>query len=205
MINLLIALLRTIAKPAEVPKPALSEHKEFLDYAERESRRTLDDLRSAFNGHFERAIKVLTLLIGGAGAVAAYTINNWDRLDTPGQWALLVLVTGWSGVAIYLATYGMRSRNIGAGPIVTALANSYMEHAGNPMQSQTAEVAASALRIVRMAELNREHLQTQAYAQAVTSQTKDLRLAVALASVSPMLALATWGWATHCLNGCNWL
>lgn len=203
MINLLIALLRTIAKPAEVPKPALSEHKEFLDYAERESRRTLDDLRSAFNGHFERAIKVLTLLIGGAGAVAAYTINNWDRLDAPGQWALLVLVTGWSGVAIYLATYGMRSRRIGAGPMVTAIAGTYMEHAGSPMQPQSKETAASALQIVRMAELNREHLQIQAYAHAVTSQTKDVRLAVGLAALSPALALGLWTWAMHCLSGCS--
>lgn len=203
MINMLITLLHKLVDPVEAPKPALSEHKEFLDYAERESRRTLDDLRSAFNGHFERAIKVLTLLIGGAGAVAAYSINNWGRLDTSSQWALLVLVVGWSSVAIYLATYGMRSRRIGAGPMVTALAGTYMQHAGSPMQPQSAETAASALRIVRMAELNREHLQIQAYARAVTSQTRDLRLAVGLAALSPALALGLWAWAMHCLNGCS--
>jgi hypothetical protein len=203
MIDLLINLLRAPAKPIDAPQKSISEHKEFLDYAEREGRRTLDDLRSAFNGHFERAIKLLTLLIGGAGAVATYSINNWERLNAAGQWALLALAMGWGSVAIYLATYAMRSRRIGAGPIVTALAETYIKHAGSPMQPQSAETTASALYIVRMAELNREHLQTQAYARAVTSQTKDLRLAMVLAALSPTLALALWAWATHCLNGCS--
>ena len=70
MMHLLSDLLRTFAKPPEMPEAAMSEHEKFLAYAEEESRKTLDDLRAAFNAHFERALKVLTLLTGGAGAVA---------------------------------------------------------------------------------------------------------------------------------------
>ncbi len=81
----------------------MSEHGEFLDYAERESRRTLDDLRAAFNAHFERALKVLTLLTGGAGAVLAYAFNHWPGLGLPARAALLVLALGWGVAAVHLA------------------------------------------------------------------------------------------------------
>ncbi len=175
----------------------MSEHGEFLDYAERESRRTLDYLRAAFNAHFERALKVLTLLTGGAGAVLAYAFNHWPGLGLPARAALLVLALGWGVAAVHLATRGMRARRLGAGAMLTALAGTYSAHVGDPMRAQSATAAARALRVVRMAELNREHLQTQAYARAVGEQTQDLRRAVVLASLVPLLAVAAWALAPH--------
>ncbi|MDA8455273.1 hypothetical protein M4R22_10920 [Acidovorax sp. GBBC 3334] len=197
--QLITDLLRVLAGPARPATPTMSEHSEFLDYAERESRRTLDELRTAFNAHFERASKVLTLLTGGAGAVAAYAINNWDRHPIPAQLALLVLALGWGMAAIYLAVRGMRGRSLGAGAMVTALAQTYTEHAGSLMQRESAEKAANALRLVRMAELNREFLQTQAYSLAVSQQTKDLRRVVTIAAFTPTIAMMVWGCAVAVL------
>jgi len=192
MLRLLLTLLNSAQKPPEKPAPATSDHEEFLAFAEGESRRTLDDLRAAFAGHFERALKVLTLLTGGAGAVAAYTVNHWSTLDRPAQGALLVLALGWSGIAAYLATWGMRSRSLGSGPVLVAVANVYAQHAGSIEQPQRADKAAHAMRKVRRAELNRRHLQTEAYAQAISEQTIDLRRAVVMAALSPAVAIAVW-------------
>lgn len=191
--KLIMDLLALLAGPAKNVAPPMSEHSEFLDYAERESRRTLDELRAAFNAHFERASKVLTLLTGGAGAVAAYAINNWERHAIPAQLALLALALGWGVAAIFLAVRGMRGRSLGAGAMVTALAQTYGLHAGSLMQPETQEKAAHALRVVRMAELNREFLQTQAYSQAVSQQTKDLRRVVTIAAFTPTIAMIVWG------------
>lgn len=191
--KLITDLLGLLSWPNKPVAPAMSEHSEFLDYAEKESRRTLDELRAAFNAHFERASKVLTLLTGGAGAVAAYAINNWERHAVPAQMALLVLACGWGMAAIYLAVRGMRGRSLGAGAMVSALAETYTQHAGDLMQQARAEQAAHALRIVRMAELNREFLQTQAYSLAVSQQTKDLRRVVTIAAFTPTIAMMVWG------------
>ena len=46
--------------------------------------------------------------------------------------------------------------------------------------------------MVRRAELNRRHLQTEAYARAVSEQTTDLRRAVVLSALSPALAISVW-------------
>ena len=197
--NIISTLLCALARLARPPEIAMSEHSEFLDYAERESRRTLDELRVAFNAHFERASKVLTLLTGGAGAVAAYAINNWDRHAIPAQVALLALALGWGMAAIYLAVRGMRGRSLGAGAMVTALAQTYTQHAGSLMQQETADKAANALRVVRMAELNREFLQTQAYSLAVSQQTRDLRCVVTIAAFTPTIAMMVWGCAVAVL------
>lgn len=197
--KLITDLIVLLAGPAKSAAPAMSEHSEFLDYAERESRRTLDELRAAFNAHFERALKVLTLLTGGAGAVAAYAINNWAQLSPPAQWALLTLAVCWSGIAVILATRGMRSRRIDAGGAVTAIAATYSNHAGSLVQPQSTDKTSLAMRVVRMAELNREHLQAQTLAQAVSQQTKDLRQAVVSASLAPALALCACAWAMYAI------
>lgn len=170
----------------------MSDHSEFLDYAEKESAQTLNDLRAAFNTHFERATKVLTLLTGGAGAVAAYTVNNWQAFDRSGRWSLLVLGVGWSFAAIMLAAWGMRSRNMGSGPALMEMAKIYSEHAGSPAEPQRAKIAARALLRLRRADLNRRHLQIEEYARAVGEQTEDLRNAVIFAALMPALALACW-------------
>ena len=193
--NVLTTLLRALASSAPPALPAVSNHVEFLDYADKESRRTLDDLRTAFNAHFERALKVLTLLTGGAGAVVAYTVNNWAQLNPAAQWALLSLALGWSAIAAYLAIWGMRSRQLGSGPKLIAMAAIYTQHAGSATEERPAAAAENALLSVRRAELNRLHLQIQAYAKAVGQQTSDLRLAVVLAALSPALAIATWALA----------
>ena len=170
----------------------MSDHSEFLDYAEKESAQTLNDLRAAFNTHFERAIKVLTLLTGGAGAVAAYTVNNWQAFDRSGRWSLLVLGVGWSFAAIMLSAWGMRSRNMGSGPALMEMAKIYGEHAGSPAEPQRSKVAERALLRLRRADLNRRHLQIEEYARAVGEQTEDLRNAVIFAALMPALALACW-------------
>ena len=179
-------------RSARSPDIAMSDHSEFLDYAEKESAQTLNDLRAAFNTHFERAIKVLTLLTGGAGAVAAYTVNNWQAFDRSGRWSLLVLGVGWSFAAIMLSAWGMRSRNMGSGPALMEMAKIYGEHAGSPAEPQRSKVAERALLRLRRADLNRRHLQIEEYARAVGEQTEDLRNAVIFAALMPALALACW-------------
>ena len=78
------------------------------------------------------------------------------------------------------------------GPVLTAMTKIYAERAGSMEQPQRADEAAHALRMVRRAELNRRHLQTEAYARAVSEQTTDLRRAVVLSALSPALAISVW-------------
>lgn len=195
--KLITDLLALFAAPPQRAATEMSEHSEFLDYAERESARTLDDLRAAFNTHFERATKVLTLLVGGAGAVAAYAMNNWQQLGRAEQGPLLVLCVGWSVAAIILSIWGMRVRSMGSGPALTEMAKIYAEHAGDPAQPQHADIAESALLRLRRAELNRRHLQIECYAKAVSEQTEDLRVAVVIAAAMPGLALFWWAVPTY--------
>lgn len=192
-------LLQVLAGPAEPTATAMSGHSEFLDYAERESARTLDDLRAAFNTHFDRAAKVLTLLTGGAGAVAAYSMNNWQTLGQPGRMCLLIIGVGWSVAAINLAIWGMRSHSVSSGCALVEMAQIYTERAGNPAQPQRAEIAESALLTLRRAELNRRHLQIEEYAKAVGRQTESMRAAVILAALMPALAFAWWTISTYTL------
>ncbi len=86
----------------------------------------------------------------------------------------------------------MRSRSLASDPGLIGMANVYTQHAGGMEQPQPADDAAHAMRKVRKAELNRLHLQTEAYAKAITEQTKDLRTAVVLAALSPAVAIAVW-------------
>lgn len=180
-----------------LPQPATSvTHDKFLDYAERESRRTLDELRTAFNSHFERSMKVLTLLTGGAGAIAAYTINSWKNMDGVALIAIVTLAACWGCVAFYLAVHGMRRRNLDAGASLVAMSETYFKKAGSLSHQMSVEASSEAMVFLRMAELNREYVQTQDYAKAVSMQTWELRNAVVTASLSPLGALLIWGAGT---------
>jgi hypothetical protein len=195
MTKLLCALLDMFSKSNRLPSQGVTEHDEFLAFAEVESQRTLDDLKAAFAGHFERAVKALTLLTGGAGAVVAYTVNHWTTLEVPAKWALLALALGWSGIAAFLAMWGMRSRALRSGPDLMGIATVYAEHSGGIDQPRPRDQVMRAMQVLRMAELNRRHLQTEAYANAISEQTIDLRRAVILATLSPALAIAVWALA----------
>lgn len=99
MLKIISDALGALVKPDLPQLAASATHDKFLDYAEKESRRTLDELRTAFNSHFERSMKVLTLLTGGAGAIAAYVINSSKSIDGVALIALLTLAACWGCVA----------------------------------------------------------------------------------------------------------
>ena len=183
----ILTAIASALTPVSTPVP-MSEHETFFDFAEKEVRRTLDDLRAAFNAHFERSTKVLTLLTAGAGAVAAYTVNEWENQSAPALAALLVMALLWALDAIYLATHVMRSHTMDAGGSLEQIAQTYRGEV-DLMTPQPASLAKDAMRLVRMAELNREQASVNAYSSAVTAQTAGLRRVLVMAAAVPLVAM----------------
>ena len=87
---------------------------EPIDYIERETTRTLGLLMTEYATSHERIYKLLTFLLGGAGALGSYALT---RLALPAlQWApLLALVVWWFGVAGFLMARGLQSSRLGIG------------------------------------------------------------------------------------------
>lgn len=173
-----MTMLTHLARALFAVPPAPDDDK-MLAYLEAECRRTFDDLRMAYNAHFDRAIKVLTLLTGGAGAVAAYTLNQWPDLDAATRVALVCMTISWAMDAIYIATRVMRSRTLDAGADLMQMVANHQK---------------GGMLTLRQSELNREHKRIQAFQAAVTQQTRGLRTATVVAAAAPLVAMAlAWG------------
>lgn len=193
----LLGLLAAFRSAKKDTPSSLSEHAPFLDYVERKQDKTLNDLQASFNGHTDRAIKILIPLTAGAGAIAAYAFSNWKNLPQASIAGLLTLAVIWGICAVYTATKGMETFTVDAGSNHEELIEVYQQKCDLNAPANTQQVQ-DAMSYLRKTELNRQHNRIKSYQAAVNAQTAHLRIALGWAALAPVIAgvisLATyWG------------
>lgn len=162
---------------------------EPIDYIERETTRTLGLLMAEYAASHERVYKLLTLLIGGAGALGSYALT---RLSAPPlQWApLLALTAWWFGVAAYLMVRGVQSHWLGWGGTPNVLCGSFVQKGGD-FGADRLQENQLALTNTRLEELAAHQERIVAYGKACSARARAMDAAYWAAAASPLPALAT--------------
>lgn len=166
---------------------------EPLEYMERESTRTLSLLMSEYAASHERVYKLLTLLVGGAGAVGSYVLSRMAVASPPAEWVpLAVLALWWFAIAAWLMWRGVQSHRLGVGATPNVLGSSYSAKGGDFGVDVTSENQL-ALTNTRLAELATQQVRIQDYGDACAARAKAMDAAYWAAAASPLpplLALA---------------
>jgi hypothetical protein len=125
---------------------------DMLEFMEREGRATLAEVMREYAAAGERVFKLATLLVGGAGAVAAFVLARLDTLQL-WQWAPMALLAGaWAAAAGRLILRAGGSHVLGYGADTAQLENLFESKGGdfvNPSASPGLFAA------IRLAELRR--------------------------------------------------
>ena len=160
---------------------------EPIDYIERETTRTLGLLMTEYATSHERIYKLLTFLLGGAGALGSYALT---RLALPAlQWApLLALVVWWFGVAGFLMARGLQSSRLGIGGTPNTLGAAFAAKGGD-FGADRLQENQLALMKTRMAELATHQVRIQDYGAACSARARAMDLAYWAAAASPLPAL----------------
>lgn len=160
---------------------------EPIDYMERETTRTLGLLMAEYAASHERVYKLLTLLIGGAGALGSYALT---RLAAPAmQWApLLALAVWWFGIAAYLMARGVQSHRLGVGGTPNVLCGSFVQKGGD-FGTERQQENQLALTNTRLAELTTHQERIMAYGRACSARAHAMDKAYWAAAASPLPAL----------------
>lgn len=170
-----------------------------LDYIERESARTLSLLMAEYAASHERVYKLLTLLVGGAGALGSYTLAKVSVLAPPAEWVpLAALALWWFAIAAWLMGRGVQSRRLGVGATPNVLGESYTAKGGD-FGVDRAQENQLALANTRLAELATQQVRIQGYGDACAARAKAMDAAywaVAASPVPPLLAVAV-GWLSR--------
>lgn len=160
---------------------------DVLDYAEARSTKTVEVARKAYDDLHERAYKLATVLVGGGGAVGAYTLGKLAPESDPMTWGpLAALSLSWLGTAAHLIWVAATSRTVspGNGP-----ENLLSYHKDRLRDGWTAE---DAFRITREAELALEQARIRTYSQGCNERAEAIdRAYKAVAMASPAAPLVT--------------
>lgn len=170
-----------------------------LDYIERESANTLQELMKEYAATFERYVRLLTLLTGACGALLAF----WLGRTAPSaglHTALAVLLAGWAW-AVWLLVQSLAARRLDAGAVPGQMVGVYEERA-----QIDAPPDADALRWLRLSEFNRREAAIADYIGAIDARAaafdKALRWACAVpicsALASALVVLLVRALATPC-------
>ena len=93
-----------------------NEGMEPLEYVEGLTEKTVTVLRQSYDDLHERAYKLATVLVGGAGAAGAYALGKMGGTSAAVVWApLAALALSWLGVAALLVWRGATSRVLSTG------------------------------------------------------------------------------------------
>lgn len=161
---------------------------EMLEYAERRSGKTLEVARKAYDDLHERAYKLATVLVAGAGSVGAYALGKLAADAQPVTWAPLAAMSlSWFSVAGYLVWRGMVARPMSPG---NGSANLY-EYYDALLKLGRDE--GQALADTRREELQVEQRRIAKYSQGCSARAAAIDTAYkTLVIVSPLTPLTTW-------------
>ena len=160
----------------------------MLDYVERRSSKTLEVARKAYDDLHERAYKLATVLVAGAGGVGAYSIGKIASEVEPIAWApLAALSLSWFCIAGNLVWRGMVSRPMSPGNGAT---NLYDYHSSllNLKRNER-----QALNETRREELRVEQRRITNYSRGCSLRAAAIDVTYkALVIVSPLTPFTTW-------------
>ena len=159
---------------------------EPLDYMERETTRTLGVLVSEYAASHERVYKLLTLLVGGAGALGSYTLARLAAGANRVEWLpLAVLALWWFALAAWLMWKGVQSHRLGVGATPHVLGTSYVAKGGD-FGNERASENQLALVNTRLAELATQQDRITAFGHACAARAKAMNVAYWAAAASPL-------------------
>lgn len=170
---------------------------EPLDYMEREATRTLGLLMAEYAASHERVYRLLTLLVGGAGALGSYTLSRLTARASLVEWLpLAALALWWFGSAAWLMWRGVQSHRLGVGATPNVLGASYAAKGGD-FGVERADENKLALVKTRLAELATQQDRIQDYLKACAARAVAMDKAywaAAASPVPPLLALTVAWW-----------
>ncbi len=172
----------------DVKNPAVGELLENagmdpLGYVEDRTEKTMAVLRHAYDDFHERAYKLATVLVAGAGAAGAYALGKVGSAGGVMAWAPLAgLSLSWMGVAACLVWRGATTRELSPGNGPKNLLGYYDERLG------TLQNEAQALEQTRRAELALQQKRIGEYEAGCVARAHSIDMAYKSAAVcSPLV------------------
>jgi len=171
---------------------------DILEYTEKTADETLAYLRESYDELHERLQKLVTALIGGAGAVAAFAMTQYHQPEM----RLLAITIGslaavWFVIAI-VAMVGGRSRELSPGNGPGNVLKYYDQRLGEQVGKPDLEAREIALETTRRAELELQQRRLREYSSACTRRAKILdRAYMAVSIFSPMAPLVVYITGLH--------
>lgn len=164
-----------------------------LDFTEKKGEETLKYLRSSYDDLHERVHKLVTALVGGSGAVGAYSLAKMaspsDRLQA---YSLVVLAVCWFLIAAVVALKAASSRDLspGSGP---GKVWKYFQARLAEFPVEREDRSEKALTTTREAEIALQQQRVSEYIRACSDRAIVLDrayVAVAASPLAPLLAFA---------------
>ena len=146
---------------------------DIVDYSEKTANETLSFLRKSYDELHERLQKVVTALIGGAGAVAAYALTKvGSPADTMQLFGLGALAVSWFVIAGVAAIEGVTSRELSPGNGPDNIMGYYRARLAEGSSKEDPE--SEALRATREAELILQQHRISEYSTGCTERARTL-------------------------------
>jgi hypothetical protein len=163
---------------------------DLLEFAEKKADATLELLRASYDDLHDRTHKVLTGLLGGAGAVGAYALGTLSKGGDHLQGLPLgVLACAWFIIALRLALRAATSRELSPGNGPDNIRNYYAARLAELGASDSAE--SEALNLTRRAELDLQQKRIREYSTACSVRAEALDFAYKASALSPAAPIAT--------------
>jgi hypothetical protein len=171
-----------------------------LEYAENVAGKTLNQLREAYDSQHERAYKLATLVVSGAGAAGVYALGKVGAADAGWVvWPLAALSCWWFATFGVILLCGAASKKLLAGATSDAIRVRLAKHSAGRPQPLTAESAEAALWLTRWDELAAIDKEINQYSTAASQRARALDRAVWCLVASPLIAAAAYAvaaWTT---------
>lgn len=157
-----------------------------LEFAEKTSAETLDQVRGAYDKLHESVLKLATLVAGGAGGAGVYALGKIGTVGAHLQvWPLMSLSCWWFFIAGALLVRGAASNTLLAGTSSGAFRQRFEKHLKN---AGAAGAHDTALWLTRWDELAGVDEQIELYAAAASRRARVLDRAYLCVVVSPIIA-----------------
>jgi hypothetical protein len=170
-----------------------------LEYAEKITDETLDQVRDAYDAQYERVYKFATLVASGAGAAGVYAVG---KIGTPGPatvlWALAALSCWWFLILGAVLLAGARSEQLLVGTASAAIRGRIAKHtAALNLTTPGTDVTDTALWLTRWDQLAAVDKQIDLYSEAATRRARVLDYAYSCLVGSPLIAAVGYALAAR--------
>lgn len=162
---------------------------DILEYTEDKVSSALEYLRGSYDDLYERLHKVVIALVGGGGAVGAYSLGRISAEDFVTGLPLAAMSVGWFAIALYVLLFGPQSRELSPGNGPKNILRYYDDCLAAASTDDDSKEA-RALAQTRREELRLQQKRLREFADACTERASILDRAYNLVVMSPILPLA---------------